>query len=116
MPRVKRGTTKTKKRNAVLQQTKGFRFGRKAKKREAYEAINHAGNHAFAHRKRRKGTMRRGWQVAISAGLKRVGSELSYSKFINKLSGSNIEIDRKILADLAKNDEAIFAEVVKAAK
>ena len=116
MPRVKRGTLKTKKRDALLKQTKGMRFGRKAKKREAYEAINHAGNHAFAHRRRRKGDMRRGWQVAIAAGLKRIESKLSYSKFIAGLKNSNIELDRKILADLARNNESVFSAVVKAVK
>jgi large subunit ribosomal protein L20 len=116
MPRVKRGTLKNKKRRATLQQTKGYRFGRKAKKREAYEAINHAGNHAFAHRRRRKGVIRRDWQVAISAGLGRIESGLSYSKFINALNQKNIELDRKILADLAKNDESSFKAVVETAR
>jgi len=114
MPRVKRGVLKNKKRRAVLEQTKGFRFGRKDKKREAYEAINHAGNYAFAHRRRRKGDMRRAWQVAISAGLHRLESTLSYSKFIAALQGKNIELDRKILADLARNEESTFKSVVEA--
>ncbi len=114
MPRVKRGTTKTKKRNAILSQTKGMRFGRKAKKREAYEAINHAGNHAFAHRRRYKGVMRRTWNMAISAGLERIGSAMSYSKFIAALKNAKIDIDRKILADLARNEEATFEAVVNA--
>ena len=114
MPRVKRGVLKNKKRRETLLQTKGMRFGRKAKKREAYEAINHAGNHAFAHRRRRKGDRRRSWQVAISAGLKRVESNLSYSKFIAALRGKNVELDRKILADLARTEEAAFKAVVKA--
>ena len=114
MPRVKRGVLKTKKRNAVLKQTKGMRFDRKNKKRAAYEAINHAGVHAFAHRRRRKGTMRRAWQVAISAGLHRLESELSYSKFIAALTGKGIELDRKIMADLARTEEAAFKAVVEA--
>ena len=114
MPRVKRGVLKNKKRRETLLQTKGYRFGRKDKKREAYEAINHAGNHAFAHRRRRKGDRRRGWQVAISAGLKRIESNLSYSKFIAALRTNNVELDRKILSDIARNHEAGFKAVVKA--
>lgn len=112
MPRVKRGTTKTKKRNAVLKLTKGYRFERKSKKKHAYQAINKAGQHAFAHRRRRKGDMRRAWQIAISSGLKRIDSGLSYSKFIAALQGKQIELDRKILADLATNEEAVFKAVV----
>ena len=112
MPRVKRGTTKTKKRNATLKQTKGYRFGRKAKKREAYEAINHAGIHAFNHRRKKKGVMRRSWQVAIASGLKRIESSLSYSKFIAALNQKSVELDRKILADLATNNEEVFAKIV----
>ena len=113
MPRVKRGTLKNKKRKAVLAQTKGYRFGRKAKKREAYEAIDHAGVHAFAHRRRKKSTFRQSWHVAITAGLSRIGSELSYSKFIAGLNNKKIELDRKILANLAQNHESSFKKVVE---
>lgn len=113
MPRVKRGVLKNKKRRETLSQTKGYRFGRKAKKREAYEAINHAGNYAFAHRRRRKGDRRRSWQVAIAAGLKRIGSDLSYSKFIAALNNKGIELDRKILSDLARNEENAFKAIAE---
>lgn len=114
MPRVKRGTSKVKKRNEILSQTKGFRFARKAKKRAAYEAINHAGNNAFADRRRKKSTFRQSWHIAISSGLSRIGSELSYSKFIAALNAKNIELDRKIIADIAKSDEASFKSIVGA--
>lgn len=116
MPRVKRGTTKTKKRNALLKLTKGYRFGRKSKKKMAYEAVTHAGVHAFNHRRKRKGVMRRSWQVAISGGLKRAGSDLSYSKFIPALRAKGIELDRKILSNLAQNHEGTFKAIVEVVK
>lgn len=116
MPRVKRGTIKTKKRRNLLQEVKGYRFGRKSKKKMAYEAVNHAGNHAFAHRRRKKSDRRQEWHIAISAGLKRLETGLSYSKFIAKLNEKGITLDRKILASLAKNHEAVFQKVVDSVK
>ena len=116
MPRVKRGTTKTKKRNAVLKQTKGYRFSRKNKKRSAYEAINHAGNHAFAHRRRKKSVFRGQWNISISSGLERIESDLNYSRFINALKTKGITLNRKMLAELADNHLEAFKKVVEATK
>jgi large subunit ribosomal protein L20 len=111
MPRVKRGTIKNKKRKSLLSKAKGYRFGRSTKKRQAYEAVTHAGVHAFNHRRRKKSDFRRLWQIKISARLKEHG--ISYSKFINLLNKKEIALDRKILADLAENNPESFSAVVK---
>lgn len=110
MTRVKRGTIKNKKRKNVLKMVKGYRFGRSKKEAAAKEAIRHAGQHAFAHRKDKK-TDRRGlWQIAISAASKKFN--FSYSKFIDALKKNKIEIDRKILAGFAKKNPETFQRIV----
>jgi len=114
MARVKRGTTKNKSRKSLLKKASGYRFGRGTKKRQAKEAVTHAGVHAFAHRRKKKNDFRRLWQIKISAGLKEHG--ISYSKFINLLNKKEITLDRKILADLSENHPENFAEVVKEAQ
>jgi large subunit ribosomal protein L20 len=113
MTRVKKGTTALKTRRNILKQVKGYRFGRSTKERQANEAIAHAGNHAFAHRKDKKSDARRLWQVRISSKTKELG--LSYSKFIGALKKANIDIDRKILADIAATDPASFEKIFKQA-
>jgi large subunit ribosomal protein L20 len=113
MSRVKRGTIKNKKRSLILAQTKGYRFGRKDKKREAYEAINHAGNHAFAHRRRKKSVFRAKWNVAISGALKNMESDLSYSRFISALTKKGVTINRKMLAEIATKEPNNFKSVVE---
>ncbi|MCX6713092.1 MAG: 50S ribosomal protein L20 [Candidatus Vogelbacteria bacterium] len=114
MTRVKRGTTSNKTRKNTLSKTKGYRFGRSTKEREAKVAIAKAGVHAFAHRRDKKNDFRRLWNVRIGAGLKEHG--LSYSKFIGALKKANIELDRKVLSELAKDNPAVFAKVVAAVK
>lgn len=114
MTRVKRGTTSLKHRKNVLERAKGFRFGRGSKERQAREALFHAGNHAFAHRRDKKGDARRIWNVRINAGVRALG--LTYSKLIGMLKVKNIELDRKILAGFAKDRPEVFAKVVEAAK
>lgn len=114
MTRVKRGTLKKKRKKEMLKKAKGYRFGRGNKYKQAKEAVTHAGAHAFAHRRKKKGDFRRLWQVKISAGLREHG--LSYSKFIGLLGKKEIALDRKILADLAENEPETFAEVVKEAQ
>lgn len=109
MTRVKRGTTSLKRRRNVLSQTKGYRHGRGTKEIQAKEAIVHAGTYAFAHRKDKKADMRRLWQVRIGATVKEMG--LSYSKFIGALKKKEVEIDRKILSDLAQNNPETFKKV-----
>ena len=90
MTRVKRGVLKTKTRRNLLKQVKGYRFSRSTKEAAATEAVAHAGAHAFAHRRDKKGDMRRLFNVKINAGLRPEG--LSYSKFIGKMKKKNILI------------------------
>ena len=114
MTRVKKGVHALKRRRSVLKQTKGFRHGRSTKERQAKEAILHAGNYAFAHRKDKKSHNRKLWNIKINAGSRELG--LSYSKFIDALKKADIIIDRKILADLAENNPKTFAKVLEAVK
>ena len=109
MTRVKRGVLKTKTRRNLLKQVKGYRFGRSTKEANATEAMMHAGAYAFAHRRDKKGVNRRLWNVKINAALRPEG--FSYSKFIGILKKKNIEIDRKILADLAENNPTTFQRI-----
>jgi large subunit ribosomal protein L20 len=114
MTRVKRGVLKNKTRKNVLKQVKGYRFGRSTKEATANEAIAHAGAHAFAHRRDKKGDMRRLWNVKINAILRPEG--LSYSKFINLLKKKDIIVDRKIMADLAENNLDTFKRMITQVK
>lgn len=109
MTRVKRGVIKNKRRKNVLSQVKGYRFGRSTKEAQAKEAIAHAGTYAFAHRRDKKGDKRRLWQVRINAAVRNLG--MTYSKFIDKLKKANIEVDRKILSDLAATSPASFKRI-----
>ncbi len=114
MTRVKRGKTATKKRKKILKYTKGFRWGRKSKERAAKEALLHAWTHAFRGRKEKKRDYRALWQVQINAACRAAG--LTYSKLIAGLKKQNILIDRKILADLAKNEPKVFEKIVAKTK
>lgn len=114
MTRVKKGVHALKRRRSVLKQTKGFRHGRSTKERQAKEALLHAGNYAFAHRKDKKSDFRKLWNLKINAGTREEG--LSYSKFISSLRKNAIELDRKILADLAENNPETFKKVVAKVK
>ncbi len=116
MTRVKRGTISNKTRRNVLKQTKGYRFGRSTKERQAYEAIVHAGSHAFAHRRDKKGDFRRLWNVKINAGIRALENAVipSYSKFIGALKKKNIDLNRKMLAELAEFHPTVFVKVVEA--
>jgi len=111
MVRVKRGKIKTKKRERLLKQTKGYRWGRKAKYRQAKEALYHAWRYAYQGRKVKKRDFRRLWQTQINAACRKYG--LSYSKFIYGLKKNKIELDRKILAELAKEEPGIFKKIVE---
>jgi len=111
MTRVKRGTISLKHRRNVLKLAKGYRFGRSKKERQAKEAILHAGVHAFAHRRDKKGDFRRLWQIRIGAATKALG--FSYSKFIGMLKKKNIELNRKMLSEIAQNKPDIFEKIVR---
>lgn len=109
MTRVKGGVGALKKRKNVLSMTKGYRFGRSTKTKQAIEAIAHAGNYAFAHRRDKKADKRQLWQVRINAAVRALG--MSYSKFIGGLKKANIELDRKILSDIAHSNPETFKKI-----
>jgi large subunit ribosomal protein L20 len=115
MTRVKKGVHALKRRRSVLKQTKGFRHGRSTKERQAKEALLHAGNYSFAHRKDKKSHNRKLWNIKINAGA-REETGMSYSKLIGALKKNKIELDRKILADLAENNPKTFAKVLASLK
>lgn len=112
--RVKRGVTSKRKHNKVLDLAKGYRGTRSTLIRTAKTAVLQAGQYAFAGRKQRKGTFRSLWITRISEAAK--SQDISYSSFINKLMKSNVELDRKILADLVVNDPETFTTLVEMAK
>ncbi len=114
MTRVKKGVNALKTRRNILKQVKGYRFGRGTKERQAYEAISHAGAYAFAHRRDKKGEMRRLFNVRINAALET--QNLSYSKFIDALKKKNIALDRKILSTLAETNPETFKRVIAQSK
>ncbi|MFH0846090.1 MAG: 50S ribosomal protein L20 [Patescibacteria group bacterium] len=114
MTRVKRGTTSLKRRKNVLKEAKGRRYGLSTKETKAKIGNIRAAMHAFDHRRDKKGDFRRLWQTRISASLKEIG--LSYSKFIDMLKKKNIALDRKSLADIAKNNPETFERIVNQVK
>ncbi len=111
MPRVKRGKTHTKKRKKLLAKTKGYKWGRKKLIKTAKTAVIKAGAHAYVDRKKKKRTTRTLWQIKISAFVREY--DLSYSKFINLLKKNKIDIDRKILADLAVNNKKVLTKIIE---
>lgn len=114
MTRVKRGPTARRKRKKILRQAKGYWGARHRQYRTAKEAVMRAGRFAYRDRRRRKREFRRLWVARINAGARSLG--LNYSRFMAGLAKANIEIDRKILADLALNDPPAFARLADAAK
>jgi large subunit ribosomal protein L20 len=112
--RVKRGVMVKKRHKKIFSLTKGFRHGRKNLIKQAKEAILKAGTNAYRDRKAKKREFRRLWIVKINAGLKEF--KLSYSKFIKALKDKKVELDRKILADLAENNPEEFKKIVEKVK
>ncbi len=110
MARVKRGTTKNKRRKNILAQTKGYRFDRSSKERVAREAIFHAGTYAFRHRRAKKRDFRQLWSIRINAAARPLG--FSYSKLIDALKKAKITLDRKVLSQLAQNHPETFQRVL----
>lgn len=111
MPRVKRGTTANKRRKNLLKHTKGFMWTRKSKYRQAKEALLHAWTFQFNDRRKKKGYARRLWQIQIGAATRQSG--LPYNKFINGLIKAHIELDRKILSQLARTQPEIFKKIIE---
>ena len=114
MPRVKRGITHVKKRRKLLKDVKGYKWGRKKLIKLAKTARTKAGAHAFVDRRKKKRVMRGLWQIKINAFVREHG--FSYSRFMDALKKNKIEIDRKVLADLAANNPEVFAKIVEAVK
>lgn len=114
MPRAKRGFKARRRRNRIRKSASGFREGRRTMYRRSVEAVHHAWMHAYTGRKQKKRTMRRLWIVRINAGARQNG--LTYSRMMAGCKKANIELDRKVLADLAVVDPAGFAKVVDLAR
>jgi large subunit ribosomal protein L20 len=114
MPRVKRGVTARARHKKVMEQAKGYRGRRKNVYRVATQAVTKAGQYAYRDRRQKKRDFRALWIVRINAAARECG--LSYSRFMNGLRKAAIEIDRKVLADLAVFDKAAFAALAEKAK
>jgi large subunit ribosomal protein L20 len=114
MPRAKRGVKARRRRNRIRKAASGFRGGRRRIYRRTVEAVHHAWMHAYRGRKQKKRDMRRLWIVRIGAAARLHG--LSYSRMINGLSLAGVELDRKILAELAVVDAEAFAKIAQVAK
>ncbi|MBU0476430.1 50S ribosomal protein L20 [Patescibacteria group bacterium] len=114
MVRVKRGKASHQRRKNLLKYAKGFRWGRKSKFRAAKEALYHAWSYIYRDRRTKKREFRKLWQTQIGAGSRQ--HDLSYNKLIHGLKEKKIDLDRKILADLAKNQPDIFKKIVEEAK
>ena len=114
MARVKRAVPGKKHRRAILEQAKGY-YGNKSRSfRSANEQVMHSGAYAYRDRRQRKGDFRQLWIQRINAAAREHG--MSYSRFISGLRVAGVEVDRKILADLAVSDPAAFAALVKVAE
>ena len=114
MPRVKRGVTARARHKKVLVQAKGYRGRRKNVYRIAKQAVMKAGQYAYRDRRQRKRQFRALWIVRINAAARECG--LTYSVFMNGLKKAAVEVDRKVLADLAVFDKPAFAALVAQAK
>lgn len=114
MPRVKRGVTAHARHKKILALAKGFRGRRKNVFRIAKEAVMKAGQYAYRDRRTRKRVFRRLWIARINAASRELG--LSYSKFMAGLKQLSIDIDRKVLADMAVHDPAAFGSIVEKVK
>ncbi|EAI0530132.1 50S ribosomal protein L20, partial [Campylobacter jejuni] len=114
MARVKTGVVRRRRHKKVLKLARGFYSGRRKHFRKAKEQLERSLVYAYRDRRRKKRDFRRLWIVRINAACRL--NDLSYSRFINGLKKAGIELDRKILADLAMNDAAAFAKIAEAAK
>ena len=112
--RIKRGVNAVKKRRAILKQAKGYRGAKSKLYRVAREAVMKSGQYAYVGRKLKKRDMRSLWIVRINAACRE--NSISYSKFIDGLKKAKIELNRKVLADIAATDKTAFAKLVESAK
>ncbi|MDI6900122.1 MAG: 50S ribosomal protein L20 [Anaerosomatales bacterium] len=114
MPRVKRGVTARKKRRTVLTRAKGYYGDRSRHYRKAKEQVQHSLQYQYRDRRNKKREIRRLWIARINAAARLNG--MSYSTFINGLKQAGVELDRKVLADMAVNDPTGFAKLVEVAR
>src|SRR5438270_12535114 len=114
MARVKRAVHARKKRRAILEAAKGYRGSRHRRLRIAKEQVMHSGAYAYRDRRDRKGQFRRLWITRIGAASRQSG--MSYSTFMHGLKEAGIELDRKVLADMAVHDPQAFAQLVEAVR
>ncbi len=114
MARVKTGNVRRKRRKRILKHSKGYRGGRNNLRRTATEAVEKGWNHAYAHRRARKRDFRKLWIMRINAAARLHG--MTYSRFIHGLKTAGIELDRKVLADIAVNDAEGFGQLVAQVK
>ena len=114
MPRVKRGVAARKRRNRILNEAKGYYGARSKLFKTAREAVEHGWRYAYRDRKQRKRTFRALWITRINAAARENG--LSYSRLISGLKHANVEVDRKILAQLAVSDPQAFGALADLAK
>jgi large subunit ribosomal protein L20 len=114
MARVKRAVNAQKKRRAVLEQASGYRGQRSRLYRKAKEQVTHSLVYAYADRRARKGEFRQLWIQRINAAARNHG--MTYNRFIQGLKAAGLEVDRRMLAELAVNDDAAFSVLVQTAK
>ena len=114
MSRVKRAVQARKHRKHIMKHAKGFKYGRKSKFKLAKDALRHAWTYAYRDRKTKKRTFRNLWNLQINALARQNG--ITYSRLINGLKKNKIEIDRKILSELANKHPEIFIKIVEEAK
>ena len=114
MARVKRGVHAAKKRRSLLERAEGYRGQRSRLFAKAKEQVTHSMVYAFNDRKDRKGDFRQLWIQRINAGAREHG--LTYNRFIQGIKAAGIEVDRRILSELATNDPAAFAQLVEVAR
>ena len=114
MPRVKRGVTARARHKKIIALAKGYRGRRKSVYRIAKQAVMKAGQYAYRDRRQRKRQFRALWIARINAAARELG--LTYSRFMNGLKKASIEVDRKVLADLAVFDKPAFAAIANQAK
>lgn len=114
MTRIKGGLLHRKRRTGILKHTKGYKWGRKSKIKVAKVAKMKAGQYAFNDRKKKKRSARQLWTVRLNAAARKL--DLSYSQLINLLKKANVELDRKVLSELAVKYPAVFTKLVEAVK
>jgi large subunit ribosomal protein L20 len=114
MSRVKRAVHAHKKRRKILKMAKGYMWSRSSRYRQAKDAVRHALSRAYFDRRKKKADFRGLWNIQINAACRQQG--INYSRFINALKKKKIELDRKILADLAQNNPEVFTKIIETVK